>query len=228
PTHFARERSWPSWRRRRASEIGVGWFAASSLWGPLSAGLAIPDAGSNRRYTKTENGKRDLYAPSTGFFLFRMSATGGPSARASGRDDYSCLQLAVGPLASSRPAFRPPSGCQHLVEQLIDRPLRLQNGAAMIHRPRKIRIRKGNPPEWRAPQNLPWRRLAVRPEEESGLRTQIGVPPAIEDDRGNITARIKPGCRKHSRELLTDAPLVLPERGCQQLGASPHALLTRG
>ena len=97
----------------------------------------------------------------------------------------------------------------------------------MIHRARKIRVGESDSPEWQAPQDLTGSGLAVFPKEESGLRTEIGVTPAIQNDGGNVAPCIEPGGSKHSRELLPDAPLVLSKRRRQQLGATANSLFLR-
>ena len=61
----------------------------------------------------------------------------------------------------------------------------------MVHRAREVRIRKGDSPKRRATQDIAWSRFAVRAEEESRLWAQICVTPAIEDDCGDVAARIE-------------------------------------
>jgi len=40
-------------------------------------------------------------------------------------------------------------------------------------------------------QNIPWRRLAVQPEEESRLRIHVSVSPAIQNDSSDIVFRME-------------------------------------
>src|SRR3569832_1636446 len=95
----------------------------------------------------------------------------------------------------------------------------------MVHRASEVSIREGDASERSAAQDVARCGLAVRAEEESRLRAQIGMPPAIENDRGDITPRIEACLGEHARELLADAPLVFSERRPQHLCAPLHALL---
>ena len=81
----------------------------------------------------------------------------------------------------------------------------------MIHRPSQICIRKRNAAEGSLAQDLPRRGLAVFAEEKARLRAQIRVPPAIQDDPGNVTLGIESGTCKHIGKLLTDPTFVFPE-----------------
>src|SRR2546428_2279351 len=61
-------------------------------------------------------------------------------------------------------------------------------------------------------------------EEEAGLRAQIGVPPAVEDDAGNVALRIKSNGRKHLRELLADTAFVFAERRGEKFATTAMTL----
>lgn len=96
----------------------------------------------------------------------------------------------------------------------------------MIRRARKIRIGKRNTPMWLIPRNIPRCRFAVDAEEESRLRIHVGVSPTIEDDSGDVTARIESAGREHVAELLPESTLVLRERSAEQLRTSSASLLS--
>ena len=80
---------------------------------------------------------------------------------------------------------------QDLVEQLPHGAFGLENRATMVHDSRQISIGKCNATERRSSQDFAGRRLAVPAEEKAGLRIEIGVPPAVENDSLNIAPRIK-------------------------------------
>src|SRR5881296_2239535 len=94
----------------------------------------------------------------------------------------------------------------------------------MIAGPGEIRIRKRDPAVRPIPQNIPLRRLAIRPKEKPGLGIHVRVAPAIENDAGDVSARIESAGGEHVGELLAERALVLRERGAEQLRASPAAL----
>ena len=81
----------------------------------------------------------------------------------------------------------------------------------MIHSPSQVCISKRNAAEGRLAQDLPRRGLAIFAEEKARLWAQIRVPPAIQDDSGNVPVGIESGTRKHVAKLLTDATFVFPE-----------------
>src|SRR5207344_1987325 len=69
------------------------------------------------------------------------------------------------------------------------------------------------------------RRLAARAEEEARLRIHVRVAPAVQDDPGDVAARIEPARGEHVAELLAERALVLRERRPQQLRAPVRTLL---
>ena len=95
----------------------------------------------------------------------------------------------------------------------------------MIRCARKIGISESDPTVRAVAQDVPRRRLAVKAEKESGLRIHVRVTPAIENDSGNVSARIEPARREHVAELLAERALVLGERSAEQLRASSASLL---
>ena len=62
-------------------------------------------------------------------------------------------------------------------------------------------------------------------EEEARLRVHVGVPPAIEDDAGDVAPRLEAARRKHVRELLAKGSLDLLEGGGEHLHAAARSLL---
>jgi len=83
---------------------------------------------------------------------------------------------------------------EHLIHDLTNRPVRLQNRVTMIHGAGQIRIRKGDAPKRRAAQNLAGRGLSIASKEKSRLRIQIRVSPAIQNDRGKMRPASNPAC----------------------------------
>src|SRR5439155_12371599 len=95
----------------------------------------------------------------------------------------------------------------------------------MIAGSSKIRIRKRDPTVRTIPQDVPRRRLAIDTEEKPRLRIHVRVTPAIENDAGDVPARIESAGREHVGELLAKCALVLRERRAEQLRACPAPLL---
>ena len=98
----------------------------------------------------------------------------------------------------------------------------------MVHGSGQIGVRKCDTPERRTPQNLAGSRLTIAPKEEPGLRTEIGMSPAIQDNAGDVAPRVEAAAREHIAELLTDLALVIFERCSQQLCAAALPLLFGG
>ena len=86
----------------------------------------------------------------------------------------------------------------------------------MVHRPSQIGVGKSDPAERRLAQDFSSGGLAASAKEESRLRAQIGVTPAIQDDSRDVPLGVEAGAGKHLRELLTDLPFIVPE------GSSDH------
>ena len=95
----------------------------------------------------------------------------------------------------------------------------------MVAGPGKVGIRKRDPTVRSIPQDIPRRRLATRAKEKPRLRIHVRVTPAIENDPGDVPARIESPGREHVGELLAECALVLGERRAEQLRAPPAALL---
>src|SRR5262249_738795 len=71
-------------------------------------------------------------------------------------------------------------------------------------------------------------RCAIGAKEEAGLRTEVGVAPAIQNDAGDMALDVKTHTGKHLGKLFTDLALVLAERSGKELGASSLALFFGG
>ncbi len=56
----------------------------------------------------------------------------------------------------------------------------------MVHRPSQIGVGKSDPAERRLAQDFSSGGLAASAKEESRLRAQIGVTPAIQDDSRDV------------------------------------------
>src|SRR5579863_1422086 len=70
--------------------------------------------------------------------------------------------------------------------------------------------------------------LPILAEEESRRRTQIGVPPPVQNDSGDVAPGVKARAREHFAELLANLALVLPERRGKQFGSPRVSLLFGG
>jgi hypothetical protein len=90
----------------------------------------------------------------------------------------------------------------------------------------KIRISKSDPTVRRTSKDVPRRRVAINAEEKSWLRIHVGVTPAIQNDSGDVPARIEAAGREHVAELLAEGALVLGERSAEQLRAPSAALFS--
>src|SRR5580698_10185891 len=95
----------------------------------------------------------------------------------------------------------------------------------MVHRAGQIGVGKSNPAKGRAAQDFARRRLAVRAEEESRLRTQVRVPPTVQNDSGDVASGVETRARKHRIKLLANLPLVVFEGCADHFGASSMPLI---
>ena len=80
-------------------------------------------------------------------------------------------------------------------------------------------------PKGAARKTLPWRRMPVTAEKESGLRAYVCMSPAIQDDAGDVPSGIEPRSGKHLSQLCADLPFVIAKWSGQELSASQVALL---
>lgn len=62
----------------------------------------------------------------------------------------------------------------------------------MIHDAGQVGIGERNTPERRGPQNFAGGRLSVGTKEKTGLRIEISVTPAIQDDSRNVPRASNP------------------------------------
>src|SRR6476620_348578 len=91
---------------------------------------------------------------------------------------------------------------QDMVEQLSHGAFGLENRATKVHDSSQISIGKCNTAEGRSSQDFAGSGLSVPAEEKPGLRIQIGVTPAVQNDSLNIAPRIKTEAAKHFSKLL--------------------------
>ena len=84
-----------------------------------------------------------------------------------------------------------PSINQHQIQQLLDGAIGLYNRGFVIGRAGKVRVRERDPAKWRCPQNVSGRGLAVFAEVKSWRRAGVGVPPAVQDDSGDVAGGIE-------------------------------------
>jgi hypothetical protein len=70
---------------------------------------------------------------------------------------------------------------------LANSAVRFQNGTAVIHHSCQIGIGKRDSSERSGTQNASWSWLAAAAKKESRLGIQVGMPPTIQDDTGNVT-----------------------------------------
>src|SRR5579863_9427055 len=94
----------------------------------------------------------------------------------------------------------------------------------MIHGAGEVGVGERDAAEWGGAENFARRRLAVRTEEKAGLRAEVRMAPAIQNDAGDVALRVEACAGKHLRELFTNAPFVFVERSGEQFGATALAL----
>src|SRR5947209_4346867 len=97
----------------------------------------------------------------------------------------------------------------------------------MIHDSGQIGVRKCDAAVGVLPQRISRAGLSCRPEEESGLWTEISVAPPVQDDTGYIAIGIETRAPEHGCELVANHAFIVPERGAQQLHTSPRGLLLK-
>jgi len=114
---------------------------------------------------------------------------------------------------------------QHLIEELAYCSFCFKYGITMVHRSGQVGVSKCDPPVWRTAQDLARGRLAIAPKEEPGLRTQIGVSPAIQDDPGDVPPCVESAACEHLGELFADLSFIISERFAQHVSAAAIPLL---
>ena len=95
----------------------------------------------------------------------------------------------------------------------------------MIHRSGKIAVGKGDSAERFSAQDFSRRRLSIQTKEKAWLRTEVGVPPTVENDAGDISLRVKSVAGKHRCHLLADLPFVVAKPSAEQFRAAAIPLL---
>src|SRR5712671_6808877 len=94
----------------------------------------------------------------------------------------------------------------------------------MIHGACQIGIRESDAAEGCRTENFARRGLAIATEKETGLRAQIRVAPAIENDSSDVTLSVKSHGGKHLRELFADAVFVIAEGRGENFSATAEPL----
>ena len=95
----------------------------------------------------------------------------------------------------------------------------------MIHRSGEIAVGKGDAAEWFSAQDLSRGWLSIQTKEKAWLGTEISVPPAVENDAGDISLRIKSVAGKHGGHLVADLPFIVAKPGAEHFRAAAIALL---
>src|SRR5258708_19596819 len=96
----------------------------------------------------------------------------------------------------------------------------------MVHDPSEVGIRESDAPMRPIAQDLAGAGAPVRTEEKSRLRTQVRMPPAIQDEAGDIALWIETSAAEHHGKLLADPALVDAERRGKQFGSPASDLLS--
>src|SRR5207302_8263 len=112
-----------------------------------------------------------------------------------------------------------------LVHNLTGGALRFENGHAVIHDAGEIGICERDTPVGTLTDRISRPRLSIFAKKESGLRAQIGVAPAVQDNSRDIAAGIESGPPEHGAEVLAYLPLVGAERRGVQFHAPARRLL---
>src|SRR5262249_44294391 len=90
---------------------------------------------------------------------------------------------------------------EQLIEQLLHRSFGFENGIAMVHSPGQVSVSECNATKRRVPQSFAGSRLTAGSKEEPRLRTQVGMPPTIQYDSGDVPLSIEAVAPEHFREL---------------------------
>src|SRR5579863_4285840 len=97
----------------------------------------------------------------------------------------------------------------------------------MVHCASQVGVGKRDPAERCIPQDFSRGRSTTSAKEESGLRAEISVAPAVQNNTGDIPLRAEAAAPKHLRELFTDLSFIVSEGCSDQLRATTVALLFR-
>ena len=82
----------------------------------------------------------------------------------------------------------------------------------MVHDASDIGIGESDAAKGHAAEYLARRVISILAKEKAGLRAEVGVAPAVQNQAGDITPRVEAYAGEHRGELLADAALVLAER----------------
>src|SRR5688572_16128269 len=96
-------------------------------------------------------------------------------------------------------------------KELADGAIRFTDRGGMIHGAGKIGVRERDSAVGLIAQHLARRGLAIDAEEKARLRIHVGVPPAIQNDPGDVSAWIEAPRSEHVPELFPERTLVLRE-----------------
>src|SRR5579862_921080 len=92
---------------------------------------------------------------------------------------------------------------------------------------RQLGVRKGEVSQW-LPQHRARRRITILAIKETGPDVGIGVPPAVENDPGNVAPGIETRVTEELHHLLSDLCLKLPIARCKELRPRDLALSFKG
>src|SRR5580692_4256235 len=98
----------------------------------------------------------------------------------------------------------------------------------MVHGAGQIRVCECNSPEWSAAQSFARGGLAILTKKEAGLRAEIGVSPAIQNDSSDVTLSVESRTCKHQRKLSANAAFVIAEGCAHHFAAAAMALVFGG
>src|SRR5215831_18281252 len=101
----------------------------------------------------------------------------------------------------------------------------LANRGAMIGSSGEVGVSEGDPAEGRGPQNLSRGRAPVLAEEEPGLRADVSVPPAVENDSRDVSRGVESGSGEHFAQLGPDPMLIIAKRCREQFRAAQVPLI---
>src|SRR2546427_2863314 len=97
-------------------------------------------------------------------------------------------------------------------------------GEARTQRAGKMGVGERDGAEGAGAENFGGRGIPASTEEEAGLRTQIGVPPAVEHDAGNVALHVESNGRKHLGELVADSAFVFAEGSGEKFATAAMTL----
>src|SRR5215469_2024410 len=117
---------------------------------------------------------------------------------------------------------------QDPLEQLADRTMCLANRCPMIGSPGEVGVRERHPPEGGGAQNLSGGRTPVLAEEKPRLRADVSVPPAVQNNSGDVSLGVESRGREHFAQLHPDLTLVIAKWCREQLRAAQITLLLEG